>query len=659
MRNLKVILALRKMKSRMYVNKDLKESLRNSFIEKREIKTFKTRKGLILAATICVLLIMTTSLFLNRKTYVSAEALKVENYTSFVDLGEMGKVAVNEYKGTLYMILFGRGLYTYNDKGLTKLYEGSINSGSLSKDGKKYAFSMDGSINIYDIPTGKISEVIKGDNKTTFYEEPTWKDDNHTLFYTETIIGGTEEQPKVEHSIYSIDINELKPAKITEGTYPSYVRGRNALVFQSENEHVIYKSLKDNSEKDLGDGSQPSASPDGNYVALTRTERTLKEVEKNVKIETNLQDIWILDLNNTAIKKKITNNYPLKTIDEEEWLKGITPSNEEQILSYGGKYWYLYPSWGSDSKSIYSMKRVFNNDNKRDEGRLIKISLSNKELTGKDIVARYLKNVSSMDGDYLDSLVDSNFKDEEFNAYKLTGYNILTSGKDATGQYVDTAINLASKDNSDYKVQNARYYLLNGEGTYVIIGKKILNETEVSRDKLGIYLINSSEKSKVISLLDIPQKYLSGKENSFDEVAYSKVSGTVYFTMKTDESDTKNNSILNIFAYNLNTKQLIQLDNIKTDQGKINTSMLALDYTGKYIVLNYRITKGNEYKDLSNLYETDGKLKKNLNEIIDVYKVDSSISSFWEEKSLIFKSNSYGQYIWYKYTPEKGEVTMR
>ncbi|MFL0248436.1 hypothetical protein [Candidatus Clostridium stratigraminis] len=659
MKNLKIILSLRKLKNRIYVNKDLKKSLRSSFIEEHGVKTFKLRKGLILTAVICILLMMTTTLLLNRKTYVSAEALKVENYTSFIDLGEMGKVAVNEYKGTLYMILFGRGIYTYNDKGLTKLYEGGVNSGSLSKDGKKYAFSIDGAIKIYDIPTGKVSEVIEGDNKTTFYEEPAWKDDNHTLFYTEVVIGGTEEQPTVKHSIYSIDINDLKSAEITEGTYPSYVNGRDAIVFQSENEHVIYKSLKDNTEKDLGDGSQPSASPDGNYVALTRTERTLKEVEKNVKIETNLQNIWVIDLNNTAIKKKITNNYPLKTIDEEEWLKGITPSNEEQILSYGGRYWYLYPSWNSDSKSIYSMKRIFNSDNKRDEGRLIKISLSNKELSGNDIVERYLKNISSMDEDYLNSLVDTNFKDEDLNIYKLKGYNILSSGKDTAGQYVDAAINLASKDNSADKVQNVRYYLLMRGGTYIILGKKILNEVEVSSNKLGIYLNSNGQKSKIISLLDIPQKYLEGKANTFDEVAYSKVNETIYFTMKADENNTKKISILNVFAYNLNTKQLMQLDNIKNKEGKLNANTLSLDYTGKYIVLNYSITEGNAFKNISNLYETDSKAKKTLNEIIGAYKSESSISAYWEGKSIIFKSNSYGQYAWYRYTPDKGEVTIR
>lgn len=140
------------------------------------------------------------------------------------------------------------------------------------------------------------------------------------------------------------------------------VKVKDAVVFV-KNGHIIYKSLKDGYQKDIGEGQEPSISPNGEYIAFIRTERYIKEVRKNIKVEVNLQNLYMVNKNNFSIVKRLTDNTPLKDIDEAKWLKSITESKEEQILSFSGRFCYRSPYWSENSRIIFVRRLDFLNNN--------------------------------------------------------------------------------------------------------------------------------------------------------------------------------------------------------------------------------------------------------------------------------------------------------
>lgn len=267
------------------------------------------------------------------------------------------------------------GLYRYSKNSLIRLYKGSPNYVSISRDGKLLAFSEGGSIKIYNLGSGEVEEILKGDYKEVFYEQPTWLPKDKGLLYTKKFLDiSSKASDLLKAFVYTIDLKTKEQRKLTEGSSASFVENKGGIVFQRDNS-IIYKSLKDNSESIVDEGMLPRSSPDGKYIAYVKVNTAITEIKSRVFIEENLHHIWIMSTGDFSTKKRITCNYPLKLIDEETWLKKLKPSKEIQILSYSGRYCYLYPTWTSDSNNIYAIVRVYPYANERLISYLIRIPL--------------------------------------------------------------------------------------------------------------------------------------------------------------------------------------------------------------------------------------------------------------------------------------------
>lgn len=324
---------------------------------------------------------------------ILAASLSHHYQLSFTTVIKDVYLPVAEYNNILYLSMHD-GIYSYDGKNYSKLYSGTPNFIDISSNGKTLTFSEKGNIKTYDLKSRKVEEVLKGDYNI-FYEHPTWLSNGEGILFTKNIIStkpDTHGSLRAEYACM-IKLKTMEQLELTKGRYASQVKG-DGIVFERDS-RVIYKSLRDSSEIILDEGNSPRVSPDGKYVVYTKTETTLREAKNNVFIEENLENIWIVNIENPSTKKKITSNTLLKLINEESWLKSIQPSKNLQILSYGSKYCYLFPSWSSDSSSIYAIVRISPEGNEELESNLVQFNTSFLDiflLTGCPLYCRIIPN---------------------------------------------------------------------------------------------------------------------------------------------------------------------------------------------------------------------------------------------------------------------------
>lgn len=285
--------SLEELKKQIPVNGELKRNLRNGFIIKRRNMWIKR-----ITAAAAAFLIVFAAIFLpdnfNVKK-VKADEFKIANQMSYGEISNISGAEVNEYNGIQYITIYEKGIYRYDSSGYHSVYEGEVSSARLSGDGKRFVIAVNGNLYIYNIETKSKTEMIKGDNISIFMEEPSWVDENHIL-YTKKVFEPVEPHGFgiKESSIYEMDINTMKTEKITDGSYPSYVEGKNAIVFARDN-NIIYRNLKDGSERIVDEGRFPDVSSDGKYIAYVKLESSVKKLNENASVKTSLSNVWITD----------------------------------------------------------------------------------------------------------------------------------------------------------------------------------------------------------------------------------------------------------------------------------------------------------------------------------------------------------------------------
>lgn len=641
---------LNKLKNDIPVNEVLKQKMRKSFtISKKSSIMKKIIAAAAVAAVICIALLLPE--VNNQKA--SAASLKVYNHISFLNIGGGGNIGVSEYKGTIYTPVSGKGLFAYDKSGFHKIYDKEVNFTRVSQDGKELVISAGGTISILDIQSGSIKEILKGDESAgVYFEEPSWSPDSKKIIYVKRVIEFRETHgfDVKESGIYEINLDTLISNKLGDGSYPSYIKDSNSILYENQGKIVI-KDLKENIEKTVDSGRFPSATPDGSLIAYVKEETTSKEISENVEVTESLADIWIADILDTNIKKKITTNYAYHFINEDEWLKTLEPSEIPQALSYSGFFYYFDPVWSSDSQSLFALKNSSSTDEAPGSMNIIRIDLAQEKHSSADTVKKFMQALITRDEDYAASLVKTPIESSltSSDSYQV-GYKILSLGKENGKDYVDAEVYLQNNANPHYQIVKSRYYLSPSDDGYVI-------ENIVENSKLEVYesegtvFIGDGDKTVLLKESDIPVDYMPKDiPHRFSSLVYSERSHTLLMNIQYMNENGESTSI-SLLSYNVKSKKFNLIDELEAVEGSIGASNLSVDVDSQYLAVDL-FTQGDK-GSTTVVYNLQNKDQIILDSLMQDTGIDSVKSSFWCEDGLIFDVTGSEQTMSYLFNPDK------
>ncbi|HYK72837.1 MAG TPA: hypothetical protein VEV44_06865, partial [Pseudoneobacillus sp.] len=421
--------SINKLKDSIPINIELKKKLRKEFLKKKWRFSWP-KWGALVAAAILLIGVLTYQ-GPTGMTGVAAEKLQVQNQISFVDIGSGSPLGVSEYKETVYIPIFGKGLFVYDSKGFHQLLDQDISDAKINASGTMLVLGTGGALGIYDVEQGHYKELLKGDGTLVFYEQPSWKNETTILFVKKVMEQSQGHGFTVkESSIYEMNIENLQQKKLGDGASPSYVNGK--IVYERDS-RIVIKDVKSGKKTVIDEGRFPSVSPNGKYISYVKTETSRRELQSNAFVEESVDQIWNADIDGKT-NRVVTANTPNYYISEQDWLGQLKPSNVPQVLTITGMYSYYNPVWSSDSKSVYVLK------NQNIEGakmRIMRIDLSEDALSEKEVVKAFNQATISRDLDFARSLLKNH---QEFiipsNPHPVS-YSIVKSGTENGRKYVD------------------------------------------------------------------------------------------------------------------------------------------------------------------------------------------------------------------------------
>lgn len=426
------------------INKKLKRSLYQKYFFRAYRKQITT-----LVASLLLLVLIPTILF--QSPVVKAADLRIGQYVTLVNLEPGTPHGVSEYQGIVYIPYPGEGIIKKEGDALSTIYKGTVNWVQVSPSGKQLAFSEEGSLKLLDLSSNQVTPLLTG-NENFLYLQPAWQSDE-SLFYTQQeIIPGN-----VTSTIYSLDLRTLRPIEITKGSFPSYLNPKNALVYELD-EQIVLLDLQSGKESIIDRGNQPQASPNGRYITYTKYSLEREEIQKNIEREKVIQNVWVVNTEDFNDQNKITDNFVLKTIDEQEWLNSLEASDEVQVLSFSGRYSYLYPSWSSDSQSLLFAKRDFRESRVPIAPQLIRVDFVSQPLTAQETVQQYLGAIIDGNDDYAAGLARKPFLEEMRQQQRLFEYNVIGKGTENNKEYVDVQLKWGKKEGT-LTNETHRFYL--------------------------------------------------------------------------------------------------------------------------------------------------------------------------------------------------------
>lgn len=635
---------LNKLKDLIPVNYQLKESLKKRFKRNRW-----TKIGIAITVAAAVLLMVFSFSIKNLQdnliTKVNAEELKIINQISFISLGKINAGKIAEYNETLYVPLYEKGIYKYDNKGFEKIIDKPAGEVAVSPDGKKLVFitsTSDGKNAIYikDLKTQKETKIIESKNRDTYYSNPGFSPDGNKVIYTEQIIVPRETHgfEVKESNINAIDLKSLKVTKLADGSCGSFVKTKDAIVFERDNK-IIYRNLKEGSEKIIDEGKNPSVSPNGYYIAYEKNEPQKEKVE-DINVTVNMNNIWIADAASFTTKKQVTLNVP-KDIPLEVL--------KEKIQNYvtSGLYTYFWPVWNSDSKSIFVLKNL-NEDIRGNTMQLMKIELSREELTPTEVVKKFLQAIIIRDEDFARVLMKNPPTIMTVSSPHPVAYEILGSGTEEGKPYVDASLTYGYIMNGYCSVSKSRYYLSPDSNGYIIDSIKDLGTVEFIEKNGTFYKIENNVETKLFDRREIPKEILPDNLNTHSTtLIYSPKTNTIFFTMQTnDRSQSK------IISYDISQRAFKLIDSLE------NTIIpdIKVDSSGKYLaVLAYTNTSQQSNAYVYNL--KTGKREDLRSRFADT-KIEEISPQFWQQDKLIFLISLKEGVLYYVYDPYKDEVLI-
>lgn len=654
--------ALERFKSMLPVNLDLKQRLRSIYKVRQRRRTSRkwglTGIAAALLFSVCTLLLRGPA---GVQTTL-AQDLQVQNQVSFVDIGSGSPLGIAEYTGTVYVPIFGKGLFAYDSSGFHLLLDREVNEVKINKAGNKLILASGGSLGIYDLVKKEYKELLKGD-ESTIYENPSWEDDN-TLLYVEKVM-----EPRQEHGftvkesgIYEWNPDRSNPQKLGDGANPSYVKGKQGIVFEKVSDgpsQVIYKNLADGQETVIDEGRFPAVSPDGKYIAYVKPDNNRRELQPNASVEERQDQVWISDIDG-GTKRSITSNQPYRFITEQDWLKQLKAGDTPQVLTYSGVYSYYDPVWSSDSESLYVLKGG-NREGSRTS--IMRVDLSKKKRNPEEIVQSFNRAVIGREPDFARGLLKN---DGDFiissNPHQVS-YSIIGSGTENGKPYVDVETNWAYTANPDYSVHYVRYTLAQGENGSLLIdeSRKLPGGASLLEQRDGSIALQIGDKAKktILSIDSVPDDLRPDGKFRIASLAYLPEQEQVVFTLQVlMDAQKQQHSSVKVIIYDVKTGVFRLIKEIPEISGMIDVGVenLIVSRDGRFAALDLFSEHEKPFKSHTLVVDLETNDSAWFEEAVTGTQIEGTHTFYWDGNELYFILASQGQKLYYKWNAVKKTV---
>ncbi|EKN67217.1 hypothetical protein P9E76_18955 [Schinkia azotoformans] len=597
---------LHELKEQIYVNNELKQDLRKTFVPKS-----KRRKSLwrnpwisgLLAAAVFMAFYFSNS---QPDHFVKASSLNITNSISFMDIGSGEVVAYSHQKGSLYVSLRDQGIFKYTNEGLTNLTKEVADSMSQSIIEDQLLFSQNGTIYILALQTKESKEIMKGTSDIS-YSQPTWKDKN-TIYVTKN------EGSKSE--IVEINLKTMKETSVTKGSSLIFVEKEKKLIFERDSQ-IFMKDIKNGEESFVDKGIDPAVSADGAYISY-------------VKNNNGFDDVWIKDLD-LETKKKVTTNVPPRF------------ENKNQ-----GLYQYTLPIWSSNERSLYVLKLSQFDPNASIQ--IMKISLNEKAISAEQTVERYLQALIVRDDDYAKSMME---QPPEFltvsNPHQI-GYDVISS-KEKNGITTVTAnVYWTYTANPYYKVGTYQFELKQEKSQYIIQNIAETESVEVTSADFSneLFLVkDGGDRERLFSLTDIPKEFLLTDSVRISSLVISPNEKDVIFSLQEMAEKVGEPAGVTILKYDRDQKTFTEISRLepKNNSESLVIEQMSLNSTGQYVVADVFSEPG--FVPTTYLFD-----------VVKGEKVDQftgSHSLFWQNQKLIMQVMDENKSMLYEFDPKTNE----
>jgi len=602
---------LKKYKEELIVDETFKRELRKTFVKKKKHPLWFQQFS-ILGMAASILLVIYAFLDVG-VTPVNASSLKIWDQLSFFDFGSGETVSMAEREGKLYLALKEKGIFEYGEQSFTKITDQKVDSFQWNRTGNQILFSSDGNIGIYDLRAAK-SQFIELNG---IYSHPTWMGE-------QTILLEKHDRSNPNSSlIVKLNLSTMKETVIGPGEKPSYIEQDRAVIFERDNQ-IIYRDLKDLQERLIDQGSDPSVSRDGAYVAYVKTEQ-------------NMQDVWISDLKETT-KKRITSN--------------IANTNPEVDLAIGEAiYHFSSPVWSTDSNHVYVFKQWYSGSNQ-----VTRIDFTKNKLTAENTVAKYIQALMSREEDFAKSLL-ANPPAEPLTGSnpQVVGYNLLSIGTDKGRTYVDAQAFWSYTANPFYQMIKSRYYLESSENGFIISSIEPSETIEVSSldEKEQVKLITNGSEQILFGKEEIPGEFLVAEgDYRIASLAYNESTQTVYFTLQyMREEDRPSHSFVILLSYSIATKHFSKLDQITDLDARkdVGVSKVTVDPSGQFVSMDLYHDSAQEPLSLTYIYNTKTMERTDLRTVLKDTEIANTFGQYWENGKITFQVESNGQFLLFEH----------
>jgi hypothetical protein len=586
---------LYELRNQLFVDQSLKEKLRKTYVKKRKKRIWRNSWLSGLSAAVLLLAVFFSDY---QTSQVKASSLNVSNAISFFDIGSGEITSFTHHNGSLYVSIKNKGVYRYSNKGLILVTEEVPDHFQFSPSGESLIFSKNSNVLILNLNTMKKQEISIGNAKHS-YTSPTWKNEQQIYVTKQT---GTDSFI-IEH-----DLRTKEEKVVTAGSQPTFIEKEHKLVFE-HNGNIIIKNVRNGKDQLVDKGKDPSVSKDGLYISY-------------VKDENHFEDIWITELD-VKTKKKVTFN-PVG-----------------RLYSNQGLYQYMTPIWNIEEHELFVLKRAEEHPPK-----IMKISLSDKEITAEETVGQYLQALINRDDDYAKSIME---QPPEFLTYSnphQIGYQILGSEEKSGTVSVKAEVYWTYTANPFYQVSTYEFILFKKNDRFIIKSvNELLNKQIIGTDRNEVQIIQGYEQQTLFSFEDIPNEYITHKNTRISSVVENPIEKTIIFSLQEYETVGRNSEV-SLMTFDRDTETFSLLSRIKANEGDdVVMEQMSLDSTGQYLAADVFMETANPTLILFDL-------KKGS----EINRYKKSHSHFWQGGQLLMTVREESQSLLYQFNPKSGRL---